>query len=193
MLAVVVPCCFLLEKPSLVRLPSILPCFPVAPYHPTATTNSGRARSPPIAELPADYRRSQPVRTSPRPLTSPPRHRASSLSSAPASRHSAVTGAGRSLCSTLSLPRTDLRALSALFALSALTGPPRSVSMSGRRRLVALLWLATLLSVALRLAAGGRPQSGSGQVTTLHHQQTIVTLQLSDDGQLKRCDTIEVK
>ena len=65
--------------------------------------------------------------------------------------------------------------------------------MSGRRRLVALLWLATLLSVALRLAAGGRPQSGSGQVTTLHHQQTIVTLQLSDDGQLKRCDTIEVK
>ena len=54
-----------------------------------------------------------------------------------------------------------------------------------------LLWLACLLAGALCLKAGGDQRSG--QVVTLHHQQTIVTMQFTSAGELTRCETIEVK
>ncbi|XP_043228457.1 uncharacterized protein LOC122384783 [Amphibalanus amphitrite] len=64
--------------------------------------------------------------------------------------------------------------------------------MTGRRRLLGLLWLTCLLAGALCLTLDQQHQSGSGQVVTLHHQQTILTLQMTDNGELTRCDTIEV-
>ena len=65
--------------------------------------------------------------------------------------------------------------------------------MSGRRRLVALLWLACLLAGALCLTVGGEHQGAPRRLVTLHHQQTIVTLALTGDGELTRCETVEVK
>ena len=66
--------------------------------------------------------------------------------------------------------------------------------MSGRRRFVCLLWLACLLTGALCLTRIGGQQDGEDQVvTTIHHQQTIITMRRTAAGELTRCDTVEVK